>query len=112
MSAPATITVLLHASTSRTGPQLSLVVAEDETLGAVLRRAAPSLGIDLDRPGPSHVASTLDGAWYAEAAQRSTEAMGAIARGAATLELFVYPSVLCMHGSPGILGRGHLCGWC
>ncbi len=107
--------MVVYRSAGRTGPSIALSVEGSETLGSLFRRAAPSLEIDVE---PAYslktplMISTENGSWYSEGPDRWSRTMGSIANGASSIDLFVYPLVLCMHGSPGVLGRGHLCGWC
>lgn len=112
------ISLTIYRSTSRSGPSASLEVDRDEPLGAVFRRVAESLEIDAESALSlkTHLMlSTEDGAWYTDGPGRWTTTVGQIAESAkcgSSLVLFVYPMQVCSHGSPGVLGRGYLCGWC
>jgi hypothetical protein len=115
MPVEALLTLTLHARTPLGDSALTVTVAPSETVGEVLTRCAVSLGLaSLESPGPRQewIASTKDGRWYTQGPFRSVERAGAVAEGERTLELHLYPTTVCMHGSPGVLGRGHLCGWC
>ncbi|MBL8680050.1 MAG: hypothetical protein JNK05_12825 [Myxococcales bacterium] len=121
MPVGAAISLTVYGSASRSGPRASLDVDPAETLGAVFRRVAAALEIEVEAAytmKTPYTISTEDGAWYTDGPDRWSTTFGQIAHAAnksntgTALELFVYPLRVCMHGSPGILGRGHLCGWC
>jgi hypothetical protein len=115
MPVDAPLTLTLHARSALGDSVLSMELDRSDTIGAALTRCAASLGIaSLESPGPRQewIASTKDGQWYTQGPFCSDERVGAVAGGEATLELHLYPTTVCMHGSPGVLGRGHLCGWC
>jgi hypothetical protein len=121
MPVGAAISLTVFGSVLRSGPRESLDVDPMETLGAVFRRVAASLGIEVEAAyamKTPYTISTEDGAWCTDGPDRWSTTIGQIAHASnksnegAELELFVYPLRVCTHGSPGILGRGHVCGWC
>lgn len=107
------IAVSLQGPWAGSAPLVALALPS-ETVAALCQRllqGAPPLP-PLSPPMTMWLLSTRDGAWYTERPLETGERVGAIQPGASEVVLALYGSMRCMHGSPGVLGRGHLCGWC
>ncbi len=109
------LTVIVHGPASRGALTMTLAVSEREHVSEMLRPVAEELQITEPFALAGRVVwilATADGAQYVEGPFRSNVTVGSLTSGARSIELYLDEAPLCMHGSPGVRGRGHLCGWC
>lgn len=98
------------AFTASRGRELEI----DETLsvGELTRQIARTFGADLGAQNRGWLLATEDGQAYAQSPARETQSVGEFLRGTSCRKVALAEQDLCMHGSPGVPGRGFLCGWC
>jgi hypothetical protein len=113
-----TVTVTIEGPREHCGERVVVSAQLDHSVGALLSQCAPELGVQPGAPLQGRrewIVSTPAGEWYAQdpfACSASVRAVLAATGGAQSLVLHLYVTDVCMHGSPGVLGRGFLCGWC
>jgi hypothetical protein len=111
----ALVTVTVHGPSTRGGRVVARLARSAEHVGALLAGMLAELGLDsADYPAARAVwiLATERGEWFTEAPFRSEVRVGSIVAGSSAIELYLDESPVCRHGSPGVRGHGHLCGWC
>ena len=97
-------------SSGREGRDIEL--DESLSVGELTRLMAHAWGLDLEARNRGWLLSTDDGRAYAQGPERVTQSVAEFLRDTGSRALALAEQEVCMHGSPGVPGRGFLCGWC
>jgi hypothetical protein len=111
----ALVTVTVHGPSTRGGHAVTRTTSSAEHVRVLLAGMLTELGLNsTDYPAERVVwiLATERGEWFTDAPFRSELRVGSIVAGASAIELYLDEAPVCRHGSPGVRGHGHLCGWC